>query len=63
MSLNLELKAKQDIKMPGTRGRVIPKGTPFIWNPRVKQYIAHIDGEIVSQVSADYVDRVNIFEI
>lgn len=63
MSLNTEIKAKQDIKMPGKKGIIIPKGTPFVWSPRVKHFLAHLNGKLVAQVNADYVDRVHIFEL
>lgn len=62
ISLNLEVKNKQDIKMPGKRGRIIPKGTKFVWDLRTQMYIAKIDGGIVCTVSSKYVDTSMIFE-
>lgn len=59
---NLAVVAKQQIQMPGRHGIKIPKGTPFIWHPKSRHYVAHIGGHIVAAVTLDYVNKVNIFE-
>lgn len=59
---HLELRAKQQIQMPGKHGTKIPQGTLFVWHPKTRHFVAHIGGHIVASVSNDYVTKVNIFE-